>query len=236
MRWHACMLHACPHVLSHPPLPCAHSEDDVDAIYQEISMLAGCQCPNITRYYGSVLEPGSTELMIVMELLACSVCDLLDFQSLDEPSIAYITRGVLTALDYLHAENRIHRDVKAANILLSAAGDVKISDFGVAGQLSGTMGYRRRTFVGTPYWMAPEVIASSEEGYTEKADVWSLGITAIEMATQNPPHYTLAPMKALFIIPKGEPPVLSGHGYSPDFKVRPSRAAPRTACLQCTAC
>lgn len=105
----------------------------------------------------------------------------LEDAPLQEGAIAYILCETVQALAYLHSEHRIHRDMKAANILLSAQAAVKISDFGVSGQLTGTLGYRRRTFVGTPYWMAPEVIESSEEGYAETADIWSLGITAIEV-------------------------------------------------------
>jgi serine/threonine-protein kinase 24/25/MST4 len=118
-----------------------------------------------------------------MELLACSAADLLALSGpLPEDAAAYVLRALLSALAYLHGEGRIHRDVKAANVLLSGDGRaVKVSDFGVSGQLTGTLGFRRRTFVGTPYWMAPEVIESSEEGYSASADVWSVGITTIEV-------------------------------------------------------
>ncbi|KAI4883827.1 hypothetical protein NFI96_025291, partial [Prochilodus magdalenae] len=160
---------------------------------------------------------------LVMEFCgAGSVTDLVKNtkgNSLKEDWIAYICREILRGLSHLHAHKVIHRDIKGQNVLLTENAEVKLVDFGVSAQLDRTVG-RRNTFIGTPYWMAPEVIACDENPdstYDYRSDIWSLGITAIEMAEGAPPLCDMHPMRALFLIPRNPPPKLKSKKWSKKF-------------------
>jgi serine/threonine-protein kinase 24/25/MST4 len=125
-----------------------------------------------------------------------------------------IIRELLKALDYVHSQNKVHRDIKAENILLGSNGEVKLTDFGISTKLTLSI-TKRNTFIGTPYWMSPEVI--QQTGHDFKADIWGVGITAIELVHGCPPLSEIHPMKALFVISREPPPVLEGN-YSSWFK------------------
>ncbi|CAD7077080.1 unnamed protein product [Hermetia illucens] len=179
-------------------------ESDLHEIIKEISIMQQCDSPYVVRYYGSYFK--QYDLWICMEYCgAGSVSDIMRLRkkTLTEEEIATILSDTLKGLEYLHLRRKIHRDIKAGNILLNTEGHAKLADFGVAGQLTDTMA-KRNTVIGTPFWMAPEVI--EEIGYDCVADIWSLGITALEMAEGKPPYGDIHPMRAIFMIPQKPPP------------------------------
>uniref|UniRef100_S4RZ24 Mitogen-activated protein kinase kinase kinase kinase n=1 Tax=Petromyzon marinus TaxID=7757 RepID=S4RZ24_PETMA len=186
------------------------SGDDFTVIQQEIIMMQECQHINIVAYFGSYLR--WDKLWICMEY--CGGGSLQDIYHvtgpLSERQIAYVSRETLKGLAYLHSKCKMHRDIKGANILLTDHGEVKLADFGVSAQITATIA-KRMSFIGTPYWMAPEVAAVERKGgYNQQCDVWAVGITAIELAELQPPMFDLHPMRALFLMSKSnfQPPRL----------------------------
>eukprot|EP01099_Mayorella_cantabrigiensis_P004921 TRINITY_DN3791_c0_g1_i1.p1 TRINITY_DN3791_c0_g1~~TRINITY_DN3791_c0_g1_i1.p1 ORF type:complete len:405 (+),score=100.11 TRINITY_DN3791_c0_g1_i1:138-1352(+) len=189
---------------------------DLQNILTEINFMKSITSPYIVAYYGSFIE--QNELWIMMEYCgAGSVADMIKIvgRGLTEDQISVVIKYLLNGLAVLHSKKKIHRDVKAGNILFTTEAEGKLADFGVSGQLTDTV-TKRTTVIGTPFWMAPEVIL--ETGYDQKADIWSTGITCIELAETKPPYYDIHPMRAIFIIPSKPPATLQDKDkWSSDF-------------------
>ncbi|KAM7090156.1 LOW QUALITY PROTEIN: serine/threonine-protein kinase TAO3 [Ciconia maguari] len=183
-------------------------------IIKEVKFLQQLKHPNTIEYKGCYLKEHTAWL--VMEYCLGSASDLLEVHKkpLQEVEIAAITHGALQGLAYLHSHCKIHRDIKAGNILLTEPGQVKLADFGSASIVSPA-----NSFVGTPYWMAPEVILAMDEGqYDGKVDVWSLGITCIELAERKPPLFNMNAMSALYHIAQNDSPMLQSNEWSDSFR------------------
>ncbi|OMJ92079.1 hypothetical protein SteCoe_5286 [Stentor coeruleus] len=190
--------------------------NEIASLKKEISILKQCRHPNIVGYIGSYIKKGN--LWLIMEYCSAgSVADLIKVtkRTLDEVQIASVCQAALRGLEYLHDNKKIHRDIKAGNVLLDHKGIAKLADFGVSAQLANTLS-KKDTVIGTPYWMSPEVISRSL--YNKKTDIWSLGITAIEMAEGEPPYSHIHPVRAMFAIQKSPAQGLTEpHKWSNEF-------------------
>ncbi|XP_030235537.1 STE20-like serine/threonine-protein kinase isoform X2 [Gadus morhua] len=198
------------------------SEEELEDYMVEIDILASCDHHYIVKLLDAFFFEG--KLWILIEFCAGGAVDAIMLElerPLTEPQIRVVCRQTLEALAYLHDNKVIHRDLKAGNILLSASGDVKLADFGVSAKNTKTL-QRRDSFIGTPYWMAPEVVmceTSKDRPYDFKADIWSLGVTLIELAQIEPPNHEMNPMRVLLKIAKSEPPTLMQPSrWSPEFR------------------
>ncbi|KAJ2551280.1 kinase that interacts with cdc31p [Coemansia sp. RSA 1933] len=190
-------------------------EEDFSDMQREINLLSQLHSPHIAQYYGSFIE--SSRMWIIMDYASGgSIHKLMQAGPVEERYIASIIYGVLLALDYLHTSGIMHRDIKAANILVTTEGIVQLCDFGVARQVMQASA-KSYSFVGTPYWMAPEVIQKGQV-YDFKADIWSLGITAYEITTGVPPYADEDPKRALFLIPRKGPKQLAPEQASKEMR------------------
>lgn len=193
----------------------ALTQKNRDILLQETRIMAAMHQENIVQFYSAYLVENT--LWILMELMdGGSLTNVAQYCECQEPHIAYFAREVLKALDYMHKHNKIHRDIKTDNVLLKKTGEVRLADFGYTAQLSTDTEFRK-SVVGTPYWMAPELIRAQQ--YSFPVDIWSLGIMCRELAEGEPPYVELPPMKALYKIvsPEGIPEISDKEKRSPEF-------------------
>uniref|UniRef100_A0A671QL64 non-specific serine/threonine protein kinase n=1 Tax=Sinocyclocheilus anshuiensis TaxID=1608454 RepID=A0A671QL64_9TELE len=185
-------------------------EEELEDYMVEIDILASCNHQYIVKLLDAFFYDNKLVCLTLTEFCVYCLCLSELDRGLEEPQIRVVCKQMLEALQYLHSMKIIHRDLKAGNILLTLDGDIKLADFGVSAKNTKTL-QRRDSFIGTPYWMAPEVVmceTMKDAPYDYKADIWSLGITLIELAQIEPPHHELNPMRVLLKIAKSEPPTL----------------------------